>query len=166
MVMDTDTRGRVILGVDGSLAGLRALRLAVTEARRRNATLYAVRVWPMRLAGPAFIPFDDERRQSMTVIDEAFAAAVGGPPTDVKVVACAPAGEIGPTLTDYASRDDDLLVVGSARGGLRRLRRSVSRYCTAHATCPVMVVPADAFARLASKEHLGRAIRRDVAMLS
>jgi hypothetical protein len=45
-------------------------------------------------------------------------------------------------LVDHADRPDDLLVVGTGRrGGLRRLRRSVGRYCLAHARCPVIAVP-------------------------
>ena len=36
---------RIVVGVDTSLAGLRALRLAVAEARRRGAVLHAVRTY-------------------------------------------------------------------------------------------------------------------------
>lgn len=51
-------------------------------------------------------------------------------------------GEAGPVLVDSAGGPNDLLVVGSGRRGVRRaLARSVSRYCVAHARCPVMAVP-------------------------
>lgn len=40
-----DRPGRVIVGVDTGLAGLQALRVAVTEARIRGAALHAVRTW-------------------------------------------------------------------------------------------------------------------------
>ena len=51
-------------------------------------------------------------------------------------------GPAGPVLVDAADRPDDLLVVGTGRRGLRRwIRRSVSRYCLAHAHCPVVAIP-------------------------
>src|ERR1019366_1130330 len=52
-------------------------------------------------------------------------------------------GETGPVLVDTADQPDDLLIVGTGRrGGLGRLlHRSVSRYCLAHAKCPVLAVP-------------------------
>jgi hypothetical protein len=51
-------------------------------------------------------------------------------------------GRPGPSLVAWAWRQNDLLVV-AARGGnrLRRMaRRSVSRYCAAHAHGPVLIV--------------------------
>src|ERR1019366_4161566 len=52
-------------------------------------------------------------------------------------------GETGPVLVDPADQPDDLLIVGTGRrGGLGRLlHRSVSRYCLAHAKCPVLAIP-------------------------
>ncbi len=50
-------------------------------------------------------------------------------------------GPAGPVLVEVAD-PEDLLVVGTGRrGALRRLRRSVSRYCLAHARGPVIAVP-------------------------
>ena len=52
-------------------------------------------------------------------------------------------------MTDERERDYDVLVVGAGRQGmLARLPFSkVSRYCLAHAQCPVMAVPPPALAR-------------------
>jgi hypothetical protein len=52
-------------------------------------------------------------------------------------------GDAGPVLVDVAAQPGDLLVIGTGR---RRpvslaLRRSVGRYCLAHAACPVLAVP-------------------------
>ncbi len=49
-------------------------------------------------------------------------------------------------LVDLACRDGDLLVIGTGRRHPvgRALRRSVGRYCLAHATCPVLAVPPSA----------------------
>ena len=49
-------------------------------------------------------------------------------------------------LVDAADQPDDLLVIGTGRraGVGRVLHRSVSRYCLAHARCPVLAVPPSA----------------------
>jgi hypothetical protein len=52
-------------------------------------------------------------------------------------------GEAGQVLVGSACQKGDLLVVGAGRrGALRWLTGSwVSRYCLAHARCPVIAVP-------------------------
>jgi nucleotide-binding universal stress UspA family protein len=65
-------------------------------------------------------------------------------------------GPPGPALVWMADRSDDLLVVGC--GGWSRLGRvvhgAVSRYCLAHARCPVLAVPAPEMIReLRSRHH-------------
>jgi nucleotide-binding universal stress UspA family protein len=52
-------------------------------------------------------------------------------------------GEAGRALVRAASQPGDLLVVGTGRrGAVSRLAGgSVSRYCLAHAACPVLAVP-------------------------
>jgi nucleotide-binding universal stress UspA family protein len=52
------------------------------------------------------------------------------------------ASNTGPVLTQIASGNDDVLVVGTTPGpSLRRaVHGSVSAYCTVHAHCPVTVV--------------------------
>jgi hypothetical protein len=49
-------------------------------------------------------------------------------------------------LVDTADRPDDLLIIGTGRrAGLGRvLHHSVSRYCLAHAKCPVLAIPPSA----------------------
>lgn len=161
--------GRVIVGIDGTVAGLRALRLAVTEARRRDLPLHAVRAlntdtkW---YAGYG-IPHDDWRREAAETIRAAFAATLGGVPEDIEVACEAVIAPPGRALVDYASRDADVLFVGtSQRNWLRRaFRGSVARYCVAHAHCPVVAVPPDTFARVASSRDLVRALNRDLNTL-
>lgn len=164
--MSGDRITRVIVGVDESVAGLRALRLAVTEARRRPAVLHAVRAcqlnpgWAATLAA-ANGQFDRDERAHVA---RAFADAMGGFPGDITVVITVLPEAPGIALVSYAHRDDDLIFVGSGqRGWLRRLfRPSVSRYCAAHARCPVVVVPPDAFARAVTREGMARAVRRAI----
>jgi len=55
-------------------------------------------------------------------------------------------GETGPVLVAVADRPGDLLVIGTGRRASlgRALRKSVGRYCLAHARCPVLAVPPSA----------------------
>jgi nucleotide-binding universal stress UspA family protein len=67
-------------------------------------------------------------------------------PADLQVEPQAVRGEPGPVLVEAAGQPDDLLIIGTGRrAGLGRvLHRSVSRYCLAHARCPVLAVPPSA----------------------
>jgi nucleotide-binding universal stress UspA family protein len=73
----------------------------------------------------------------------AFDAGLGGVPADVEVEPQAVRGETGPVLIAAADQPDDLLIVGTGRrvGMSRLFGRSVSRYCLAHAHCPVLAIP-------------------------
>jgi nucleotide-binding universal stress UspA family protein len=154
-------RGRVIIGVSDSVCGLRALRLAVSEARRRDRTLHAVRCWTrQQAAGLSPIPLADGRAEWGSWLVRHVFDDIGGVPTDLTVVMATVEGAPGPTLVRYADRDDDLLVVGEPQ---RRLRPSVARYCVAHASCPVLAVPPDRLAR--DQRRLSQSLRRDLAAL-
>jgi Universal stress protein family len=65
-------------------------------------------------------------------------------------------------LVDAACLSRDLLVVGAGRhGALRRPAGSrVSRYCVAHARCPVVAVPPADLARQATHRLGGRVFSR------
>ncbi|MPZ26257.1 MAG: universal stress protein [Micromonosporaceae bacterium] len=185
-----DRPGRVIVGVDTGLAGLQALRVAVTEARVRGAALHAVRTWsptppppgrPTGLPGRDLPPADPgpwhpqvlaagdpDELAAVAVIVEAFADTIGGEPADLDVhlVVLPDAG--GRVLVDYACRNDDLLVVGAARRS--RWRRpwggSTVRCCVTRAVCPVLVVPPPPLARGGSPRALLRELRREIDELA
>jgi hypothetical protein len=57
---------------------------------------------------------------------------------------------------DVANQPGDLLVIGTGRRSLvgRALRKSVGRYCLAHAKCPVLAVPPSAL-----MDEVGRGFR-------
>ncbi|WP_369077114.1 universal stress protein [Paractinoplanes maris] len=57
----SDERGKVVVGISSSLAGLEALRFAIAEARRRQATLMAVRAWSCNNSGRARSLWEWER---------------------------------------------------------------------------------------------------------
>jgi nucleotide-binding universal stress UspA family protein len=153
---------RIIVGVHGSLGSLQALRYAADEARQRNVPLLAVTAW--------IPPGGDvaERRHSSPYLRKiwreaawerlwaAFDAGLGGVPADLHVEPQVARGETGPVLVDAADQPDDLLIIGTGRraGFGRMMRRSVSRYCLAHARCPVLAVPPSAL-----MDEMGRGLR-------
>jgi nucleotide-binding universal stress UspA family protein len=143
---------RIIVGVDGSLGSLQALRWATDEARERRLPLTAVIAWV-----PPGGDFAERSHPSPYLrkvwhdaaykrLNEAFDEGLGGFPDDVHVQARVERGDTGPVLVDVADQPGDLLVIGSGRRNPigRALRRSVGRYCLAHAHCPVLAVPPSA----------------------
>jgi nucleotide-binding universal stress UspA family protein len=140
---------RIVVGVHGSLGSLQALRWAAEEAQERRVPLAAVIAWippggdfAERSHPSPYLRkiWRDAARQRLS---EAFDAGLGGVPEDVAVQARVERGETGPVLVDVAERPDDLLVIGTGRRSpiTRALRKSVGRYCLAHAKCPVLAVP-------------------------
>lgn len=140
---------RVIAGVSGSLRSLGALRVGVAEARSTGATLLAVLAWApaggeyayRRAPSPLLLKvWEHDAHERMR---EAFESAFGGIPTGVTVRTMVVRGKPGPLLVELADQPDDLLVVGY--GGRSRLscavHGAVTRYCLAHARCPVLAVP-------------------------
>ena len=140
---------RVIAGVSGSLRSLGALRAGVAEARSSGATLLAVFAWApaggelgyMRAPCPLLLKVWEQDAQER--MRRAFDAAFGGVPRGVAVRMMVVRASPGPLLVKLADQPDDLLVVGC--GGRSRLscviHGSVTRYCLAHARCPVLAVP-------------------------
>jgi len=160
---------RVIVGVHGSLGSLQALRYAADEAWRRGVPLVPVTAWTppggdlaeRRHASPYLRKLwreDAVRRQQA-----AFEAGLGGLfPAELRVEPLVARGETGPVLVDTADQPDDLLIVGTGRrAGLgRMLHRSVSRYCLAHAKCPVLAVPPSALMTEMSRSLRAWPLRR------
>ena len=143
---------RIVVGVNGSLGSLQALRYATAEARQRDVPLLPVIAWVPPGGDLA------ERRHSSPYLRKiwrdaawerltaAFDDGLGGMPADLHVEPHVERGETGLVLVDVANQPDDLLIVGTGRRGAlgRTLRRSVARYCLAHAKCPVLAVPPSA----------------------
>lgn len=137
----TDTP-RIVVGIDGSEHSRAALDVAVDEARRRGAGLDVIHAWttPLVFAGMDAAP--PPRSEWRAAAHELLDQVLGPVPDDVKVVRRVVEGSVAATLIE-ASRDADLLVVGSrGRGGFAGLLLgSTSHQVTAHAACPVLVVP-------------------------
>jgi nucleotide-binding universal stress UspA family protein len=143
----------IVVGVDGSDHSRRALGGAMREAEHHHAPLQVVTVHPppVRPAtgiywGLPTLPensFDPElaRAAVQQFVDEVGKEA-GAPRPEVTVSVVT--GDAAEELVK-ASRDADLLVVGSRGSGgfARLLMGSVSSQVTHHAECPVVVVPAN-----------------------
>lgn len=140
---------RVITGVSGSPRNLRALRYAAALARGQNATLIPVLAWvpPGGDVADRRHPSGYLRRvwveDAWARLHDALDAALGGLPDDVVTEPTVVRGEFGPVLVGAASHPGDLLVIGTGRHGTvgRLFSGQVSRYCLAHAGCPVLAVP-------------------------
>ncbi len=149
---DFGVRGtaRVVVGVSGSPGSLTALRRAAEEARCRGGELWAALAWepPNGEYGARrspLLPLLVERCERLAeeellgILGDLF--GTGGP--GVPLHALIARGRAGRALMEIADRETDLLVIGAGRRSRlhRALSSSVSRYCLAHATCPVLVVP-------------------------
>ena len=135
--METFPHPRVVVGVDQSLAGYAALRTAVAIARGRHVPLFAVRA-ALNI-----------RTDEQNYIEEAFAEALGGFPSDLDVRPTPMPDGAGAALARVASDPRDLIVVGNdGRGMVRAIRSgSMGRTLFKYAHCQILVVPAPAMHR-------------------
>ncbi|MFE9649849.1 universal stress protein [Streptomyces sp. NPDC006365] len=143
--------GPVVLGVDGSAAGERAVDFAFAEAELRKAPLVALHAWttwnaPMPAPQDASAPYANPpgalAGEEECLVSEALAGYRERYP-DVVVEHRVVHGGTREALVD-ASRSAQLVVVGArGRGGFAGLLLgSVSQAVLHHAHCPVAVVRA------------------------
>ena len=140
---------RIVAGVSGSPGSVPALRHAAGLARQHDAVLVPLHAW---------VPPDGDRHERRHPCAElrqlwdddawqrlwqALDTAFGGLPDGIRVQPAVMRGQPGTVLTALACQPGDLLVIGTGRRHpvSRAVRRSVGRYCLAHATCPVLAVP-------------------------
>lgn len=136
----TGTRGRIIVGVDGSKASTEAVRWALGQARMSGSEVEVLTSWhvPNQFAELVADEIDWDAR-ARALLDDTLADV--HIETDMTITRRARPGHPAAVLTD-ASADADLLVVGSrGHGGFAgMLLGSVSGHVAAHAHCPVVVV--------------------------
>jgi len=138
----------ILVGVDGSLQSLQALRYAKRIAESMSIPLKVVSVWHYRATGFGLppigmvpVPLDGqpEAEAEQAVADAVFSVLSGtsGVPFETAVLE----GEAAAVLI-RESRSSEMLVVGSrGLGGVSgMLLGSVSAPCAQHAHCPVLVV--------------------------
>ncbi len=139
----------IVVGIDGSHNASHALEWAMAEAVIRRAPLTVITVnsvsasyWtgaPVELPGD-HNKFAEIRKTAEAAVADAAAKLGASQPESVTVTAVS--GFPARTLID-ASKDCDLLVVGSRGGGGfgALVLGSVSTQVVHHARCPVVVVP-------------------------
>jgi nucleotide-binding universal stress UspA family protein len=150
---------RVVVGVSGSPGCLPAVRYAAELARAHRAPLIPVLAWQ-----PPGGDLADRSHPSPALRDlwaeaagrrlhRTLLTAFGVLPSDISLQPHVVRGDPGRSLVEAASKASDLLVIGTGRRPMisRAVRPSVSRYCLAHACCPVLAVP---------PSPLDRALRR------
>lgn len=141
-----NTKGTIVVGVDGSTASAAALRWAVAEAAATGREVAAVAAWsylspldPDAIGGSA----EEVEAAHWKTLDE-LVDAVKRP--DVVIRGELIEGEPAEVLLDAAD-DAALLVLGSHGHGLElaAVVGSVSAKCLRLARCPVVVLPVRAF---------------------
>jgi nucleotide-binding universal stress UspA family protein len=142
------TTSRVIVGVDGSEAGGRALAWALGQASGTDTELVVVTAFPHE--GPPEVAdrptskAAHRRAEAARLQHAMLAAALADMPDPPTVVAKVLPGVPAKVLADE-SAGADLLVVGShGHGRLEtRLLGTVSSDCVRWSACPVVIIPAE-----------------------
>lgn len=148
------TIGRLIVGTSGSPGSLQALRYAEGLAYAHDAALIPVLAWqPPGGDRDEWIPASAELRRTCRELAsqqlrDALLAVWGEVPCDPRVQPRIERGPAGPVLVGLSRCPADVLVIGAGRRALltRVACSGVSRYCLAHAQCPVLAVPPPALA--------------------
>jgi nucleotide-binding universal stress UspA family protein len=139
----------IVVGVDGSAGGRRALDWAMREAAVRRAPLTVVAVHEVTksywghtpVIGPADAAMLADLRRAAAEMTQAAESELGDArPASVNLHVVS--GFVVKELLD-AAQDADLIVIGSrGEGGLARLvMGSVSNEVVQHAACPVTIIP-------------------------
>lgn len=134
----------IVAGVDGSQAGLEAVRWAAREAALRASALHVVNAMPGWACDAQDGPYAEVaqwmRDSADSVLKDALEQARSAEP-GIAVSSARLPGDPRPALI-MAAKDAELLVVGNHRlGGFRGLLLgSVALGVSGHADCPVIVV--------------------------
>jgi nucleotide-binding universal stress UspA family protein len=138
--------GVIVVGIDGSEGSVHALDYAIKEAAAHGHRLRLVSAWEIPpsvlTSGLASRDFYEEFEKQAARAAHDAAARVAQVDPSVKYEEAVVEGQAAKALL-AVSGDADLLVVGRRGHGTFRemLLGSVSRQATAHAKCPVVVVP-------------------------
>ena len=147
-MQQTQRRGRIVVGVDGSAGSRAALRWAIRQAELTKACVDAVIAWQIPAAAAGFGMAPMLPNDSLDYWEELAAKQLHGAIIDTVEPACGvsvtptvrrgPAAEV---LLD-AAEGADLLAVGSrGHGGFAgMLLGSISQHCARHARCPVAII--------------------------
>lgn len=135
--------GPIVVGVDGTPAGERALAWAMDEATRRELPLHVVNAYAYEpLADWAMTSEQYARARSEALVEDALRAAAVGRLEFPRIIRHCVRGPAAEALEGLA-RGASMLVVASHSGNRLRqvLLGSTSAHCVRHATVPVVVLP-------------------------
>ena len=139
-----ESRGEIVVGVDGSDSSIAALRLAAELGDRLDVEVHALGVWnhPTLLYGNYYYPDSDiTPEQDAHRVVEATLQAAFGESVPERVTAGTQQGRPAEVLIDRSNGARMLALGTRGHGGFAGLLLgSVSAECTAHAHCPVLVV--------------------------
>ena len=132
---------RIVVGVDGSEGGTRALRWAVHEAGARGGTVHAVTAYTLQDLDGFRMTNPEKQTTVQRMLDTQVTTALEDN-LRVQVTAEVAFGE-APDILTRAVRHADLLVLGSHGHGrlFHAVLGSVAESCIRTATAPVVVVP-------------------------
>jgi len=136
-------REHIVVGVDGSPAGKRALQWAFHEAARRGQEVRAVIAWRWDTAEDAATISSDAADDAAWTVNREVQGLSSEERAQVPVSTYVIEGRPADVLTKAAT-NADLLVIGS-HGHSHRLHEvlgSVAEECIRNAACPVVVLPA------------------------
>jgi nucleotide-binding universal stress UspA family protein len=137
-----NTNYRIVVGVDGSEGGERALRWAVHEAARRGGTVQAVTAFTFDGVDGSSLRYREQQHERVEQkLGTQVVAALADNPR-VAVTTRVVFGTAAEVLLDSA-RQADLLVLGSHGHGrlFHAVLGSVADACVRGGVCPVVVVP-------------------------
>lgn len=147
------TQHLIVVGVDGSEGGRRALEWALREADARGSAIQAVVAWSWDGLefGPVTATSPEEARERATrLLDDEIKAVRASHGSHVPIAAEVIEGSPAEVLA-ACSRSADLLVLGShGHSGIRHtVLGSVSDKTIRRAVCPVVVIPMQTATRVA-----------------
>lgn len=135
--------GPIVVGIDGTPAGERALAWAMDEATQRELPLHVVNAYQYEpLADWAMTSEQDARARSEALVEDALRTVSVGRLEFPRIIRHCVRGPAAEALEGLA-RGALMLVVASHSGSRFRqvLLGSTSAHCVRHASVPVVVLP-------------------------
>jgi len=135
----------IVVGIDGSVESLAALRWALAEASATGGTAEVVHCWqPHQVSDILFGSPDELRRGSVCMLQNEVAAACKALPRPPHVTQTSRRGRPAAVLTDIATGATMLVLGAHGHTDLHDLTHGkVAASCLKHAGCPVVIINDD-----------------------